>query len=106
MRAKLERIEVDARNPVADKAGVLARREAMTVATATGEQELTGLPAGQPEIFVDGLPCLLGQLKPNRAAGLLLADGCSVERVAVGGLHHRRGPPRHRSRAVCYRWRD
>ncbi len=69
VRAKLERIEVDARNPVTYKAGVLARREAMTVATATGEQELTGLASGQSEIFVDGLPCLLGQLKPKRAAG-------------------------------------
>jgi hypothetical protein len=28
---------------------------------------------------------LLGELEPDRTTGLLLADRCSIERVAVGG---------------------
>jgi hypothetical protein len=42
VRAELERIETDARDPLADEVGVLARREAMTVAAATGKKEDEG----------------------------------------------------------------
>ena len=63
VRTEFEWVETDARNPLADKAGILARREAVPVTTATGKQELTGLSACQSKIFVDGLPCLLGQLR-------------------------------------------
>ena len=85
VRAELERIEADTGDPLADKAGVLTCREAMSVAAATCKQELSPLPASLPEILVDGLPRLLGQLEPDRATGLLLADCCSIERVAIGG---------------------
>jgi hypothetical protein len=52
---------------------------------ATGKQERAGLPAGQSEILVDGLPRLLGEFEPDRATRLLLTDRRSIERVAVGG---------------------
>ena|SRR5215471_8007390 len=85
VRADLERVEADARDPLTDEAGVLPGCEAMAVATTTRKQELAGLPAGHSQILVDGLPRLLGQLEPDRAARLLLADRCSIEYVAVGG---------------------
>ena len=64
VRAELERIEADTGDPLADKAGVLTCREAMTVAAATCKQELAPLPASLPEILVDGLP---RPLEPDRA---------------------------------------
>ena len=84
VRAELERVEADAGDPLAYKAGVLACREP-PVAVATSKQERAGLPAGQSEILLDGLPRLLGEFEPDRAPRLLLADRRSIERVAVGG---------------------
>jgi hypothetical protein len=49
VRAELERIEADTGDPLADKAGVLTCREAMTVAAATCKQELAPLPASLPK---------------------------------------------------------
>ena len=66
VRAELERVEANAGDPLAYKAGVLACREP-PIAVATGEQERAGLPAGQSEILVDGLPRLLGEFEPDRA---------------------------------------
>jgi hypothetical protein len=36
-------------------------------------------------MLVDGLPGLIRQFESDGASGLLLADRCSVERVAVRG---------------------
>ena len=68
-----------------DEAGVLTCCEASTVA-ATGEPKLVGFPASHSEILVVDLPGLLRQLEPDRATGLLLADCCSIERIAVGHI--------------------
>jgi hypothetical protein len=84
VRAELERVEADAGDPPPDEASVLACREAMALAAATGKKEVARLPAGQPEVVVDGLPRLLGKFEPDRAASLFLTDRCSIERVAVG----------------------
>src|SRR5258708_23394657 len=84
MRAELERVEANAGSPLANDAGILTCSEATTV-DAPGEQEFAGLPAGNSEILVNGLPRLLGHLETDRATGLLLADRCSVECVTVGG---------------------
>jgi hypothetical protein len=56
-----------------DETGVLARGEA-TIIAATAEQELARLPASHSEVFIDGLPRLIGKFEPERAASLLLAD--------------------------------
>src|SRR5258708_10628648 len=84
MRAELERVEASAGSRLANDAGILTCSEATTV-DAPGEQEFTGLPAGNSEILVNGLPRLVGQLETDRATGLLLADRCSIECVTVGG---------------------
>ena len=52
---------------------------------ATGEQELTRLASRQAQVLVDRLARLVGQLEPNGSAGLLLADGCAIHRVAARG---------------------
>src|SRR5260370_21991097 len=83
MRAELERVKADTRDPLANDAGILTCSEATTV-DAPGEQEFAGLPAGNSEILVNGLPRLLGQLETDRATGLLLADRCSIECVTLG----------------------
>jgi len=103
VRAELERVKANACDPLADEAGVLTCREATTVA-ATGEQKFAGLPMGHSEILVDGLPRLLCQLETDRATGLLLADRCSIECVAVGHVidAHRDDIA---ARAICCRWR-
>ena len=62
----LDFLKADAGDPLADEASVLACREP-PIAVATGEQERAGLPAGQSEILVDGLPRLLGEFEPDRA---------------------------------------
>src|SRR5258708_37273089 len=84
MRAELERVEANAGSPLANDAGILTCSEAATV-DAPAEQEFAGLRAGNSEILVNGLPRLLCQLETDRATGLLLADRCSIECVAVGG---------------------
>ena len=66
MRAELERVEADGRDPLDDEAGLLTRCEAAAVVVATGEQEIARLPAVQSEILADGLMGLLGELEPDR----------------------------------------
>jgi len=83
VNAELKRVEADTGDPLADQAGVLTCREAMTAA-ATAKQELAHLPAGLSERHVDGSPRLLGKLEPDPATGLLLADRCSIKTVAAG----------------------
>jgi hypothetical protein len=78
MRAELEWVEADAADPLADKAGVLACRRELAIAVATGERERAGLPAGQSEILVDGLPRLLGEFELGRLAS---SGGLSLDRA-------------------------
>lgn len=61
---------------------VLPRCKPASVAT-TSDEELARLASGQAQILVDGLACLIGQLKPYRPAGFLLPDGCAVHRVST-----------------------
>ena len=48
------------------------------------EQELSGMATRHPQILVDVLPGLLGQIEPDGPACLLLAHGRAVHGVAVG----------------------
>jgi hypothetical protein len=66
VRAELERVEADARDPLTNQASILTYCEALAVATTTCEQELARLPAVQSEILIDRLPRLLGELEPDR----------------------------------------
>lgn len=52
-------------------------------ATAAQEQALPRLPVADPQIVVQCLPCHLGQLEPNRPAGLPLANVGTVDGAAV-----------------------
>jgi hypothetical protein len=45
VRAELERVEADARDPLTNEAAILTCREAIALATATSEQQLARLPA-------------------------------------------------------------
>jgi len=83
MGPEFQRIQTDAGGPLTDQACVLPGGEAARLAPTPGKQKLSGLPSGQPQVIIDRLTGLLGKLEPHRVAGLPLANGCSVERVAV-----------------------
>ena len=54
-------------------------------ATASGEQELAGLPVRQAQVVIDGLARLFRQLEPDWVPRFLLSDGRAVESVSVRG---------------------
>ena len=84
VRAELQGIETNACDPLADEASILPRRKPAVGSTPAAEQKLSGMTACHPQILVDGLPSLLGQLEPDGPARLLLAHGRPVDGVAVG----------------------
>jgi len=47
------------------------------------EEELARLALRQTQVFVDGLSSLIGQLETYRPPRLLLANGCSIQRVTA-----------------------
>ena len=83
MRTELVGIETDARDPSGDEAGVLPCRDALTTSAAAAKQAVTSLPARSADVVIDRLSGVLGHLKANRQASLLLADHCSVDRISV-----------------------
>ncbi len=86
MRAELQGIETNICNPFADEASILPRREPAVGSAPAAEQELPRMATRHPQILVDGLPGLLGQLEPDGPARLLLAYACPVDGVAVPAL--------------------
>ena len=46
---------------------------------------VAGLLAGSPQVVVDGLPRVLGQLELHGVAGLLLSNGCPIDGIASRG---------------------
>jgi hypothetical protein len=83
VRPELQWVEANAGDPFTDQARVLPGGEAASFAAAARKQELPGAPSRQLEVVIDRLPSLLGDLEPDRTAGLLMPNGCTVERVAV-----------------------
>ena len=81
--AELGRIETDAGHPLPDKSGILSGGQSARGIAATGEQELAGLSAGQSQILVDSLSCLIGQLEPDGPASLLLPHRCAIHRITA-----------------------
>ena len=68
--------------PLRQKARILAGGHAPPWAAST-EQVFARVPAGVRQIFVNGLPGLFGELKPDGPAGLSLSYGGSLDRMAV-----------------------
>jgi len=56
------------------------------------EQTLTRLAATVAQIVIERQPGELGQLKPNGAASLALADRSATDGVAVGATHRHARP--------------
>ncbi len=63
--------------------GSLPSDQPARTVTAIREQELTGLPFGQQEVFIDRHSRLLHQLEPHRHNPLLTTHRRSINRVAV-----------------------
>ena len=85
MRTELGWIEPDACDPLLNQTGILPRGQpALGVVTSTSKQELASLATGQSQILVDRHPRLVSEFEPNRPASLLLADGCTIHRIAAG----------------------
>jgi hypothetical protein len=83
VRPEEVRIQANARNPTRDKASVLTCRQRPVVAHVAGEQELTRPFSSDTDVRVDSLPRLLGQLESNRSAGLLLANGRTIDHMST-----------------------
>jgi hypothetical protein len=73
------RVQTDAGNPLGNKPGVLPRRHALSRTTSSGEKRFTGLLVGSPQIVIDRLPSLLGQLKLDGLPGLFLSHGRPID---------------------------
>jgi hypothetical protein len=84
MRSELSWIEVNAADPPRDEARILARGQRPIRASATRKQALPRLEAAAAKIVVERLPGLLSQFEPDGPSGLLLANVCQVDSVAVG----------------------
>ena len=63
----------------------MSGRQSTSSATASGEQELAGLPVYHAQVVVESLARLFGQLEPDWAASFLLPDRRAVESVAIRG---------------------
>ena len=75
MGAVLQRIEADTCGPLSDQAGILPAGE---TSVASREEEVSRLPAGYAELYVDCLARVLRYLKLNWTAGLTLPDDRAV----------------------------
>jgi hypothetical protein len=86
VRAKLTRVESDAGHPLSDEPSELASGHPSRGICGGREtqKKLARLLPCRPQIFVDRLPRLIGQLEPHRPTGLLLPDGCAIECIPIG----------------------
>jgi hypothetical protein len=82
--AELGWIKPDAADPFMDQSGILPGGHYTHAITAAGGQELTGLSAGQSQIFVDRLSRLIGQFEPDGSTGLLLPHRRAIHRITAG----------------------
>src|SRR5262245_6300227 len=85
MRPEQPRIEPDAADPFGYKPRVLACRHAATDVSAARKQKFAGLLARRPQIILDRLPGLFGQLELDRPPRLALPDGRPLDRVPGRG---------------------
>jgi hypothetical protein len=83
MRGVFERVEADASDPLADKAGVLACGQVLIGTATAKKQALTGLSTAHLKIVFQCLPGYFGKLEANGPTGLALPDVGAVDRVAV-----------------------
>jgi hypothetical protein len=83
MGAEQVRVKPDAANPLGYKPSVLPRGHASFLSTSDGEQKLARVLADRPDVVVNGLARLFGQLKPDRSACLFLADGRPIDGIAI-----------------------
>jgi hypothetical protein len=85
VRAEFQRVEADTGDPLADEARILSGRQSTSRTTASGEQELAGLPVRYAQVVVEGLARLFRQFEPDWAASFLLPDSRAVETVPIRG---------------------
>ena len=79
----MARVQPNAGNPLADQPGVLSRRYRTIPTTTAAEEELARLIPGGSNVTVDRLTGLLRHFKPDGLAGLLLADGRTINGVTM-----------------------
>src|SRR6202035_5822859 len=77
-------IETNASDPFRDEPSILSGGHAPVRTSPTAEHELAGLLAGCPQVVIDSLAGLLGQLKPDGLPGFPLADSRSIGSITVG----------------------
>jgi hypothetical protein len=80
VRPKEAGIQPNAGNPLADQSGILSRRYRAIRASTAAEEKLARLFIGGDDVAVDRLLGLLRHLEPDGLAGLLLANGCPIDR--------------------------
>jgi len=68
---------------LADQSGVLSRRDRSIPTTTATEEELARLLTSGSDVTVDRLSGLLRHLELDRLAGLLLADGRTIDSVTM-----------------------
>jgi hypothetical protein len=83
VRAKEARVQPNAGNPLANQPGALPRRDRSVTITTAAEEELARLLACGSDVTVDRLSCLLRHLELDGLAGLLLADGRTIDSVTM-----------------------
>jgi hypothetical protein len=83
MGAELRRVEPDTGDPLLNEPGILTSGRPAIGITPAGEQKLSRLPSCHPQVFVDCLPRMVGQLKPNRPTRLLLAYNRAIHGVTT-----------------------
>jgi len=84
VRSELQRVKTNAGDPLANQARILPGRQTAIGPPPASEQELSRSSASDPQMLVDGMPGLFGQLEPNRTTGLFLTNGSPVEGVTIG----------------------
>src|SRR5487761_1358408 len=85
MRTEHARIQPDAAYPVAQETRILSDRKAPRWLTLRGKKELSMLPVRRPEVIIDRLSGLFGDLEPHRPTCLLLPDCRALNGVPVRG---------------------
>src|ERR1700730_14989577 len=76
-------VEPNALDPFANQSRILARRDRSAGVAATGKKEFARLLVESSHILINGLACLLGQLKPDGLTCFLLTHCRTVNRISV-----------------------
>src|SRR3984893_18703312 len=76
-------VEPNALDPFANQSRILTRRDRSAGVAATGKQEFARLLVESSHILINGLACLLGQLKPDGLTCFLLTHCRTVNRISV-----------------------